>query len=609
MSVAMAEPAYPAGEPAPPTWAELPPGPELAAALAEAERAGLDDFELVEAMAAYRRLSSWAQAQEMGAVLSLSARRRRGPAAKVLSGTADCSEFVPVEVALTLGLTDYSAVRLVQRAYALADRFPAVFTALGAGQLDMPRVLIILEKTGHLSDALCSRVEAAILPGAFWQTTAQLRDTVEREVAIADPATAEERRQQAIAQRRLVRHNSGEGTSGLYLLDAPPELTAAIYQRVTVCARQMKNAGDRCSMGVLRADILTAWGLGADPTVLHECPPPKPKPGHDDAAPDYPADEPEAASDDAPNAEPSDQPGPSDWPDPFDQPELPDPHDLPDLPPPPDVPSGPWDDDPEPGFVGLFPVCDDDDACSDPADTGEDSGGSPRRPASVTPPAGLTAPGGFGVPGGFGAVGGINLVIPLETARGRAQRPGELDGYGPILPVPSRQLLHQATTDAVPWRWTVVDDHGRAVYHGTTGHRPNAPGDWDALLRDVQAQLAARAADLAVTGCSTDHPPPGEPNTTRYRFPIEARIKIGVRDRTCRTPGCRTNARLADVDHTVPHHLHGPTCACNGGPECRHHHRTKQQEGWHLDQPRPGLFVLTTPAGHQYTTEPDPYPT
>jgi hypothetical protein len=579
MSVAMAEPACPPGEPGPPTWAELPPGPELAAALAEAERAGLDDFDLVEAMAAYRRLSSWAQAQEMGAVLSLSARRRRGPAAKVLSGTADCSEFVPVEVALTLGLTDYSAARLVQRAHALADRFPAVFAALEAGQLDMPKILIILEKTSHLPAALCARVEAAILPEAFWQTTAELRDTVEREVAIAAPDTAEERRRQAIAQRRLVRHISGEGTSGLYLLDAPPELTAAIYQRVTVCARQMKNAGDRCPMGVLRADILTALGLGADPTALHECPPPKPESGQDDTAPDYAADEPEAASDDAPNAEPSDQTAPSGWPDLFDQQGLPDPRDLPDLPPPPDAPDGPWDDD----------------AGSDPADMGDDSGGSPRPPASVTPPAGLAAPGGFGVPGGYGAVGGINLVIPIDTARGRAQRPGELDGYGPILPVPARQLLHQATTDAVPWRWTVVDDHGRAVYHGTTGHRPSAPGDWDALLRDVQAQLAARAADLDVTGCSADHPTAGEPNTTRYRFPVEARIKIGVRDRTCRTPGCRANARLADVDHTVPHHLHGPTCACNGGPECGHHTARNSRKAGTSTSPGPGCSCLPHP--------------
>ena len=46
----------------------------------------------------------------------------------------------------------------------------------------------------------------------------------------------------------------------------------------------------------------------------------------------------------------------------------------------------------------------------------------------------------------------------------------------------------------------------------------------------------------------------------------------------------------------------------NCGPVCRRSHRIKQAPGWHLTQPRPGVFQWTTPSGRTYTTHPEPYP-
>jgi hypothetical protein len=51
-----------------------------------------------------------------------------------------------------------------------------------------------------------------------------------------------------------------------------------------------------------------------------------------------------------------------------------------------------------------------------------------------------------------------------------------------------------------------------------------------------------------------------------------------------------------------------PTCACNGGPRCRHHHHAKQARGWQLEQNQPGYHTWTTPAGRTYTTGPAVYP-
>jgi hypothetical protein len=37
-------------------------------------------------------------------------------------------------------------------------------------------------------------------------------------------------------------------------------------------------------------------------------------------------------------------------------------------------------------------------------------------------------------------------------------------------------------------------------------------------------------------------------------------------------------------------------------PLCRHHHRTKQAQGWHLEQLAPGIMRWTTPARRRTTT-------
>jgi hypothetical protein len=68
-------------------------------------------------------------------------------------------------------------------------------------------------------------------------------------------------------------------------------------------------------------------------------------------------------------------------------------------------------------------------------------------------------------------------------------------------------------------------------------------------------------------------------------------------------------AARCDLDHTVPWDQGGPTCECDLAPLCRHHHRAKQAQGWHLDHPRPGILTWRVPSGRAYTTTPTTYPT
>jgi hypothetical protein len=115
--------------------------------------------------------------------------------------------------------------------------------------------------------------------------------------------------------------------------------------------------------------------------------------------------------------------------------------------------------------------------------------------------------------------------------------------------------------------------------------------------------LDQAAADTAAGGCAHRR------QSEAYRPPPRLRDLITARDQTCRFPICRMPAGHGDLDHTIPWDRGGRTCPCNLGGGCRGHHQLKQHPRWRLDQPAPGVFIWTTPAGRTYTVRPDPYPT
>ena len=99
--------------------------------------------------------------------------------------------------------------------------------------------------------------------------------------------------------------------------------------------------------------------------------------------------------------------------------------------------------------------------------TGHD-GSADAGPAPDTGPAG-------GAAGGFAAR--VTLTVPLGTAAGLADRPGELSGLGPVDPWLARDLLRAAARNpATTWCVTVTDEHGHAVGHGCARPEPKGHG-------------------------------------------------------------------------------------------------------------------------------------
>ncbi|HEV2375161.1 MAG TPA: DUF222 domain-containing protein [Streptosporangiaceae bacterium] len=126
----------------------MPPGPVLATLTGDTCQPGLSkvsDDELIGALRAARRLTSWAQAMELAAAGELTQRRF----AEQDAGEAGVGDHVVDEVAAALTLTGRAADRLVNLAVDLSG-LPATAAALAAGDIDLPRAGVV-EETGALS--------------------------------------------------------------------------------------------------------------------------------------------------------------------------------------------------------------------------------------------------------------------------------------------------------------------------------------------------------------------------------------------------------------------------------------------------------------------------
>ena len=135
----------------------------------------------------------------------------------------------------------------------------------------------------------------------------------------------------------------------------------------------------------------------------------------------------------------------------------------------------------------------------------------PRAPRAATPlPARAAGPGAGpagGAAGGF--AGRVTLTVPLGTAAGQADRPGELAGHGPVDPWLARDLVTAAARNpATTWCVTVTDQDGHAVGHGCARPEPKShgkragPGPPGFCLHPGQPGRAARRI-RAPGGCAS----------------------------------------------------------------------------------------------------------
>jgi Domain of unknown function (DUF222) len=509
----------------------MAPGPELAALLGRVDVTTVGDaYDLVEIAAACERLKAWTNAIEVEAAAQLSMHpvchapeaARHGFNAVRAAGQL---------LAPRLGQSPTTATNRVATAVQLVDELDDTLTALARGQIDYQKAAALAvgvraldppdggadRLTGEvitpdgIRRGLVARVQARVLPKAGVRSLRQHRDAIDRAVASVAPTTAEQRHQAACEQRRVEFRSEADGMAWLHIYAPAVDLTAVkVMLDAAAHAAKTGNPDDPRTLDQLRVDTLTALAW----TILEN--------GH---LPD--------ADDDGNTADCG--------------------HDR-------DRPAG-ADTGPGADTKGTG----NDDGVAGPGHS--DSAASPGHSDSADP-SGCGCGCGGGRPNreqrrrGLrlarrnGRAAAVHVTVPISTLLGADDRPGELDGYGPI------------TAD--------------------TARRVAAHGSWRRLLTDP------------ASGVLLDY------GTSRYHPPPDLVEHVHNRDRTCRFPTCSRPARVCQFDHTIPAGSPGwSTSAGNGGPLSAGCHNAKTHAGWRLDQPQPGRFVWTAPTGHSYQVDPE----
>lgn len=248
--------------------AEMPPGPQLATALAAVEPTALNGHDLVELAPAYVRLISHLQAQ-LATVLNLIQHSPPGDADAPPVRSEQPHGWAEVEIAAKLHWTAGKAGYELRLAHHLR-RLPAVREALAQGVIDLPRARIFVDTLACLEDEPARRVaEQVIARGAGQCNTRQLSARLRRAVIADDPTAAARRQAQRMADRWVQADPTPDGTANLSGMHLPPQRVHAIMERLTAIAKTAKRQGDPRSVSQLQADtfcdLLAGTGIGATP--------------------------------------------------------------------------------------------------------------------------------------------------------------------------------------------------------------------------------------------------------------------------------------------------------------------------------------------------------
>ncbi|HET6729742.1 MAG TPA: DUF222 domain-containing protein [Jiangellaceae bacterium] len=241
---------------------DMPPGPALAGVLEGVDLSGLGAYELVEAVAGWQRIASWAAARQAEAVAELAGRVEMRPMANGREIPSMTPQRVTgLEVAARLRLTPGSGEALVARSVCLVRMLPATRAALAEGRIDTRRAEVVADELGRHKAAVARRVEVEVLDCAHQLTAPRLRQALKRALHRVVPVTMEQRRDDAAAARHVTNTPAADGMAWLeaYL---PAEDAAALEAAIEAAAAAMKRTapGDRRTLAQRRADALAQMG-------------------------------------------------------------------------------------------------------------------------------------------------------------------------------------------------------------------------------------------------------------------------------------------------------------------------------------------------------------
>lgn len=269
-----------------PPWPMCPPVLPWARWLAQVDRQQLADRALVDYLVAVERQRRHLDGELAAGIAALA---RRPTFSLCAESDEDGNELcgrslhgpeghdplaaVADELSPAMSWTTGHAQARVELAVHLSQRLPETLAALRSGRIDEYKARVIRDYTQSLADKPDARatVEHVALRVSGSKTAPQLREFVKRQVAAADPASPEQRREVAQAGRHVTppipEADDGMASMGLY---GPTEALAAFYTAIDAAARARRDAAAKGpqhpdagkSLGQLRFDVVSDLAFG-----------------------------------------------------------------------------------------------------------------------------------------------------------------------------------------------------------------------------------------------------------------------------------------------------------------------------------------------------------
>jgi hypothetical protein len=252
----------------------MAPGPQLAAVLASVDRKALSGKDRVRLLQARSRLASHVQG-EMYADLHAVSRAEPAdePGVVPIEDPEDPYPWATTEIAFALRWTHTAATVRLDQARRMVEDLPTVQQALAAGDLDVPKALVLCDEVCFLDREVARRIVGRLIDKAPELTTGQLRAKLRRLVIAADPQAMAKRAKAQVTGRRVAIYQDHNNLASVAGLDLLPHRVAASYERLTTIAKAAKAAGDPRRMDELRADalldLLIGEGIAVGEPVTH----------------------------------------------------------------------------------------------------------------------------------------------------------------------------------------------------------------------------------------------------------------------------------------------------------------------------------------------------
>ena len=227
----------------------LPPGPQLAAALAGLDLARLSSHDLYVLLGVQARQANHEQARLL-AVLLEAARSRPD----TLARTTELDQYSAGQAGFELTWSPSYARSQLHLARALIDDLPNVYAALLAGLIDTAKAAAFTDLLHDLDLETARSIAGRVLPKAPDLALGTLRERLRYHAKKANPDAARRQYQRGVTNRQVLASQATDGTVDITGQQLPPHRAAAAINRLDRLARAAKAEGDPRTLSQLAAD-------------------------------------------------------------------------------------------------------------------------------------------------------------------------------------------------------------------------------------------------------------------------------------------------------------------------------------------------------------------